>query len=244
MKLINIDGKDFYFPSKWNDLTREQLIHIGHLVSKNLTKESFNILFLSYLTGIKIHNLKRISDHLVELSEVFKFVHDYNELTKNLIPTLEIDKITLYGPEAGLVNLTFAQFIIYSENVFNEYCKSQNTSVLDYLIACIYTFKQSIFVESHVLEIQKLIEKVPIGQKNAILLTYIGCRNYLVESYKELFKNTKKLENNNTNPLAFIELLDSLNSGDISKNEIIKTSNIYEVFYRLNKMVIDSKKDK
>jgi hypothetical protein len=242
MHTLQIFDRKFQIPGKWNELSKSQLLKIAQLFSKKLTKETFEVLLISYFTGIKPENMKIISSSLSEIAALFNFIHNKITLTKNFLPELTVKKKILYGPEDGLLNLTFEQFIIYSENAYREYSKNQSPEILDYFISTLYTFKQSEFNEKHISAIQKLITKIPSWEKTAIFLFYVGSRNYLVDKYKELFSNTSQTSDKNTDPLAFLKLIDQLNNEDVTKNEMVKTSKIYEVFFRLNEMVKKSDK--
>jgi hypothetical protein len=244
MHTLQIFKRKFQIPSKWNELSKEQLLKIAHLYTKNLSKEAFDILLISYFTGIKLQNLKNISYALPDMAAMFSFLHNRITITKNLLPELVIKKKTFYGPEDGLLNLSFEQFIIYSENAFQEFAKNQNEEVLDYLVATLYTLKKNVFNENHVAAVSKTMVRIPYYQKYAIFLFYCGSRNYLIDRYKNIFAGESKSSNKNADPLAFIKLLDQLNNDDVTKNEEIKKSNIYEVFHRLNEMVKQSDKAK
>jgi len=244
MHTLTIFDKQFQVPGKWNELSKPQLLKIAELFSKKLKKEAFEILLISYFTGIKIENLNVISNSLPEIAQIFNFLQNKITLSKNYLPELKIKNKILFGPEDGLMNLTFEQFVIYSENAFAEYAKTEKVEVLNYFIATLYTYKQSVFNEKDILSIQKLVAKIPLSEKNAIVLFYVGCRNYLMDKYQELFANSKKDNSKNADPLAFLQLIDQLNNEDVAKNELIKTSKIYEVFYRLNEIVKQSNKIK
>jgi hypothetical protein len=230
------------YPDSWNQLSTDDLLFISKLMTMNLPVERFNIYLLRYFLRIKLRFLLRLSGEImVDLVETIKFIHEKKELTINKIKELNIRKgfrkIKLYGPYNGMLNLTHEQFFGHCEPAFSNYLKNQDIQYLNYLVASLFTFQKEIFSPEDIVNIEPLVSKLKLKYKIAILLFYMGCKDYFAYRFPKLFKNEKADRSGNINDLYFIELTDQLNNQNISNNEQIKKTNILEVFMRLVKMI-------
>ena len=244
MTNLSINGVNYSIPSKWNELTKEQLLYISEILLRKYDVDKFNIFVFRYITGIPWTQFVRIFKNnapvLAEIIESLEFIHNKNTLTVNLFPTIEIDKIKLIGPADGLQDTVFEEFFLYTENSFANYFKTKEESHLNILIASLYRKEYNGIpncrepFNPHTVENRiTLIEKLTPELKNCILLFYSGCRNLIMASFPDLFKEQTKTVKDS---LSYLKLIDRLSNGAVVNNESVKQTNVYEVCVRLREM--------
>ena len=230
------------YPSSWNELSKEDLLYVSRLMNLNLPVEKFNIFLLRRFLGIPNKFLFSIDSKIfTELADTITFIHEKKELTLNKLPELKIKKglfsYILHGPESGMFNLSHEQFFGYCEPSFSNMISTGNNDYLDYLIASLYTFEKGVFNSSDVEKIKALVKRLKPEFKTAILLFYMGSKDFFAYKFPKLFKNGSGNAKGLQSDLYFIELTDQLNSQNLSNNDQIKKTNILEVFMRLTKMI-------
>lgn len=239
------------YPENWNELTVKQLLFIAFLMNKGYNLEKLNVMIIKNFLNIKNRYFFDISgEAMSELAKSISFIHETKTLTSNKIPEINIKinffswiftprkrKCKLYGPSDGLLTLTFEQFFGHCEPALNDYVKTKNISSLDYLVASLYTYKKEKFIPDDIEEILKKVKKLNLDYKVAILLFYIGCKDFFAYKFQKLFKTEKSSSNKQISDLHFIELTDQLNNEDLSNNEQIKKTNIIDAFIRLTRMI-------
>ena len=180
-----------------------------------------------------------------------------SHLTKNLIPEIKINGITYYGPADSLTNILFHEYIVTETNLVNYY-QTQDEKFLNNLIAALYREEDPQYnptdiafsgdrrkpfndfqIEARANAISKLDPKI----KQAILFFYDGCRNYLKICFPEVFEGSGSGDNENIFKL-FMKLVTALTNNDITKNEQVRKSYLYEVMISLQEMKIQSNKIK
>ena len=89
MNQVEIDGKTYFMPSDWNELTRKQVLFISRLFQEQLTMMDFKLRVLLKFLTIRQKVMKRI-DHedVYFLGESLDFLFKEVSLTKNLLPVL------------------------------------------------------------------------------------------------------------------------------------------------------------
>lgn len=156
---------------------------------------------------------------LVDLLKTSDFIFKENTLTHNLFPHIPLSifrrgvrgeallkRNSLYGPSDELKNISLAEFS-YADSFYLKYFKSKNTEDLDLMIACLYRPKQKEvdinseyftgdirekFNKNTIEQRAAQIKKLHIKYKQAILLFYIGCRTYIVDSHPSVFPKDSK----------------------------------------------------
>jgi len=224
------------FPSKWNQLTKEQLLYVAHLLSQNFTKQEIVVMLTIYFSKLHVQQITRQNPLIfVELEHQYDFLFKEIKLTNNLLPIVKVKFKKFHSPEAGLSNMTYEQFIIFSETYYSQYIKSGDDEHLNLFLASLYTRKKNVFDADLVEKNAKELGKLSVAEKTAILFFYQGSRHYLGLKFPELFgKNKKESSNKEYDFLGVIELL---NNEDVSKNNTIRQTNIYEIFTRLTNLL-------
>ncbi|NHZ84404.1 MAG: hypothetical protein GWP19_00805 [Planctomycetia bacterium] len=231
-----------HYAAMWNELTDEQLLFVSHLFDQGLEFEAFNTLVLQNFTQIPWKYFFEISpEAIISLSGTIDFLHKGTELTINLLPKLKINKKTLNGPANAMMDVTFEQFFGHTEPAFTAFAQNNDMDMLNHLIAALYSFENEIFNADLIEGNKRLISSgLRRNYKTSIVFFYLGCRDLMAGRFPKLFSNKKTTTK--ANDLAYFEMLENLNNENISNNEIIKKSNIYEAFVRLTAMIEKSEK--
>jgi hypothetical protein len=147
---INLD-----LPTKWNDLSRKQLLYIARLFILKLSQNQFRARAFCYLTGIKPCGERKINDdwyfifsrkrHLFMImdQEYIYFLKsvDYltqdSHLTHNLFPFISILFQKFYGPSNSGYNISWLEFI-NAESCFYAFNQGHDPKYLDQLCAILY----------------------------------------------------------------------------------------------------------
>jgi len=236
MKKIFIGTKNYMFPSKWNQLTKEQLLYVAHLLSQKFTKQEIVVMLTIYFSGLHVQQITKLNPLIfVELEHQYDFLFKEIKLTNNLLPTVKVKFKKFHSPEPGLSNMTYEQFIIFSETYYSQYIKSGDVQHLDLFIASLYTRKKNVFDTDLVEKNAKELGKLSVAEKTAILFFYQGSRNYLGLKFPELFGGNK--EGDAKKEYGFLGVIELLNKEDVSKNNTIRQTNIYEIFTRLTNLI-------
>lgn len=235
-------------PQNWNELSVQQLLYVAHLMGKSHPLTMFNTFLLFFLLRIDRKAFFSFSGLIVaDLTKAIDFIHETKELTLNKLPEIKVKRLfkeyTFYGPADGCLSLTFEQFFGHCEPALNDYIKTKNISSLDYLIASLYTTEKENFDADKIQDIQKYVKRLKLNYKIAILLFYLGCKDYFAFRFPLLFKKqTSKTNVGKVSDLYLIELTDQLNNESLGNNEQVKKSNILEAFMRLSRMIELSEK--
>lgn len=236
MKKIFIGTKNYTFPSKWNQLTKNQLLYVAHLLSQKFTKQEIVVMLTIYFSGLHVQQITRLNPLIfIELEHQYDFLFKDIKLTDNLLPTVRVKFKKFYGPTPGLSNMTYEQFIIFAETYYSQYVKSGEAEHLNLFIASLYTRNKNIFDSDLIEKNANTLSKLSTAEKTAILLFYQGSRSYLGLKFPKLF--SKKEKNNSNKEYDFLGVIELLNKEDVSKNNTIRKTNIYEIFTRLTNLI-------
>lgn len=225
-----------HYAGTWNELTDEQLLFVSHLFDKGLEIEVFNTLVLQNFTQIPWKHFFEISaEAIMDMAKTIEFLHETKELTKNLLPEIKAGKKTLCGPADSMMDVTFEQFFGHTEPAFAAFVKNNDTDMLNHLVAALYSFENETFNADLIEENKRLVADINRFYKTAVVFFYLGCRDLMAGRFPKLFSNKKT--SGQASDLAYFEMVENLNNENISNNEIIKKSNIYEAFVRLTAMI-------
>jgi hypothetical protein len=207
--------EQIFIPSNWNELALKQLQFVAenwimwqYFASQNMSLLKTKCqLLLNFLPGNKkqIKTCAKIinklpSEDVYDLAQLTSFVFEKNDLTTNPIPVIKTKTLDLYPPSNKLANITAFEFS-FAESQYIKYHNTGDVDALAKLIAILYRPKTDIdreeFNHKLVEKYQQLTSHLTETEKQMILLWYIGCRNYIVETHPEIFskENNSKAEN-------------------------------------------------
>lgn len=208
-EIIVSESHKFLLPDTWNELTYEQLTQISDdlFTYSLLTDERLQVriktkiaLRLSGFTPVLKDNDFVALEIARKILPLIDFLFTRNLLTEQKVPSVLIRKKWLlqrfYGPAANFANLSFGEFDD-AEFWFKELqnpANLQREQALNMLMAILYRpyfetkgdNRQA--YSAHDNEPRSLwMACCPVNIKLIVLLWYMGCRNALVDDFKELF---------------------------------------------------------
>ena len=225
MKKLEINDKLYLLPSKWNELTKENLLEFCRIQLLD-TKNSYRkFLLLNHFTGIPFKKMIILpKESLPAIFRIFDFLFEPSQLTINLMG----DIFGLKSPDPALTNFTFEQFLGHTEPYAYSIAMGKWLDVDD-LINAMYNFNGP--GENH-----KKIETLTDVDKLAIYYFYMGCSNFIKHRFPLVFSG-KEEKKTKPDGLEFARLVNSLNLGDVSKNANIKQNNLYESLQFLTSVI-------
>lgn len=234
------------FPSRNPDNINEKLFRI-RLIDKSE----------AMISSMQLTELANSMDFLISRAEKKDGIHVSLEskLTRNIISFFKIDGLKYYGPADKLFNITFSEFI-HTETNLKRFMNSRDVVFLDKLIAILYRKqardydpdskdfngdRREPFNDHQIDARAAVISKMDHNIKIAIYLFYTGCQNWIMNQFPHVFQGTGKRSDDS---LGFLGLVDTLTGGDVTKNELVRSSYLMDVMVHLEKSAIDYEKMK
>lgn len=180
-----------------------------------------------------------------------------SKIIKNLLPVIQHDFIKYYGPADALTNILFEEYI-FCETYYQNYIKTNKESDLDMLIAVMYRKKDatadkisthfrgdlrepfnSFLIEANA----KKLKSLNAAEKKAIYLFYYGCRSYIIKKFDIVFNSKKETAADNVSTFeSMMKLVNALSQNDVTKNEQVRKSMLYEVLITLQEIALQNKR--
>jgi hypothetical protein len=221
---LGINGKEYPLKSKWNELSKEDLLEICRIQLLDLDEPYKRLMIFKYLMGVDFQVIETLNPlALPEIMGLLNYLFKESHLTINHFPEIG----TMKGPEPGLTNFTFEQFFGYSEAYYYLVLKGASP---DDLINTMYNYNGND-------ENKNQLIGLSAPEKLAIFFYYQGCTSFIKLKFKSVFSSA---ENKTPDGLEFTRLVNQLNNNDISRNEQIKSTNLYEALVHLQ-TIIDGK---
>lgn len=221
---VNYNDKEvFHLAEDWNELSESQLISIAPFLLKKEVDTSEKAFIAYTLCGFgkaplsakaqrETNGYEYFSNELTDkVFPLIQFLFDENNLTKQLIPELNVGAkyqffgtTMLYGAAENFTTLTIAEFSD-TESCLKLYEETQEDVWFNRFIGILYRpKKKNSHAHHHDFDgdvrqeynfhlndfIAAMVQKTNPQVKAAILLWYYGCRNQLVQDYKFLFSKT------------------------------------------------------
>lgn len=179
---------DHTAPSNWNEISEAQLLSWGAMCLKKLSLPDAVRLAIIVFYDIPFKVFKTIPEAgKVQLADTLRFLFGKNNLVKWIIPSIQHEGETYYGPADRLENLTIAEYS-KTELYYQVYVKQNNPLALDLLIAALYRPQRTGLLDRDIREdITEIgtkhraeqFSKLEPKLRQAILLNYEGCRNFI-----------------------------------------------------------------
>lgn len=250
MNQVEIDGKSYFTPSDWNELTKNQLLFVSRLFHGKLTRVEFKLRALFNFLSITPKVKKRLHpDDAYFLCETLDFLFNEVSLTRNNLPVIRTGGKKYIGPSDAMMNCTFGEFTM-ANSLLDSFSKTRDQKYLDEMVAVLYRSKKwfwSIrksftdnqdprkrFVKRSLKRRAGIIAQVDYHVKYSIFLFFSGVLNSLPELYPYVYqhKGDSGSEDN-----GWASLIISLADGktDDKSLETVMNSNLYNVLIGLNK---------
>lgn len=203
------------------------------------------------------------ADQVMEMCNLFNFLFRITEndkgekkmtidsrLTVNLIPKFKVSGTLYYGPANKLFNVTLSEFI-HAETNLGRYEKTKETEHLDRVIAILYRpqdnkydpdspdykgDRRTPFNDHRFEERAGKIRRLNHNLKLCIYLFYQGCQWWYRQQFPHVFGRTAKTDNN----LGFLNLVDALTGGDVTKTAEIHKTLLTDVMVHLERAAIEN----
>lgn len=263
MRTISIDKYSYQVPGEWNDFTQDQLLFLASLFDRDRTAQEVKLQLLLYTLNAQINRYKRtdgdgcrlsigrktyylLPEVLVGLSEVFDFLFKESKegqtyldirLTKNPLPVISTKKTELYGPEDGLANLSYGQFVML--RTWQQQMSVNLENSLDNLIAVMY--KENSFntdEDGNPLLIKDLRHEI----KLVVYWFYLGSMAFIQERFPRVFPGGTESGGDVFD--GQMRLIDEMASGDVTKKSQVKKSLLYDAIYTLDMAIERNSKRK
>lgn len=253
MKKLTINNHDYYVPSSWDTMTKQQLLSLAKITRTCKTTMEIQLkFFLSCVGGrvmsqigdgvyiLKIGRMKHVlfSDEITALTSAFDWLFETNEkgesvlapkLTTNHFKELRSYLHVLHGPGDALDNITYNQFVWLQ--TYHSILDDSEPMYLDELINIIYKTNNG---KQQVKNIRRLHADV----KTVILWYYLGTLNYL----SERFPNVLNGSGDGDYAINVFDnqqrIIDSLAEGDVTKKEQVRESFLYDALYSMEMAAI------
>lgn len=215
----------FSVPSRMDELTKGQLRKLMWMVSlplDNLSKSKLMVLIqslsLPFWKRLRFQFFYFFQANVIERADILfctQSFFEFDRLTEQKIKKIGGTFVLLHGPESGLANCTFWEFI-KAEKYYLNYLSTQNKEWLNKLIATLYRpqrYNYNKYVHDDIrmpLSDQrlrfhmKIVERLDIETKNIILKWFDSCRNQLALNFPLVFKKPELKNPTSTNPLEII----------------------------------------
>lgn len=202
-------------------------------------------------------------NQVAELGNLFNFLFKTEEedgqvlrislesrLTRQLIPRFKVGPTYYYGPSDKLFNITLSEFI-HAENNLKRYAQEKDIRHLDKLIAILYRpqdnsydpdaanykgDRRTPFNDHRFEERADKFRKLTPNIKTCIYLWYTGCQWWYQQKFPHVFSKKSAGEDNG---LGFLNLIDALTGGDVSKTDEIRRTLLMDVMVHLERAALD-----
>jgi hypothetical protein len=250
MNQVEIDGKIYFMPSEWNELTKKQVLFVSRLFQGQHSVVDFKIRMLLNFLSIRQKVLKGM-DHedVYFLCESLNFLFKEVTLTKNLLPVLRTGRRKYFGPADAMMNCTFGEFTM-ANSLLDSFSKTKEQKYLDEMVAVLYRPRKWFwfirkaftdnqdprkkFVNRSLKKRSRNISRLDYEIKYSVFLFFSGVLNSLPMLYPYIYqqKGDAGSEDN-----GWASLIISLADGktDDKSLETVMNSNLYNVFIGLNK---------
>lgn len=225
-------------PNSWNELNDKQLKKIAVCAHANLPGLMFEYHVFKILLNIKWWQLKKRRSFNKVLNQVslaslkahYNWLFSQVTLTR-FIPKIKIDNITYHAPANRINDLTIDEFA-HADDSFLGWYHKKDFEYLHYLAAVLYREVDAngkrLAFDKNILEVRaKAFAQLDKGSLLAILMSYQGCRNYVISKFKIVFPPLKKENQNTTKSSGFGKLILHLSGGKFGTHNETKNTNIY-----------------
>ena len=250
MNQVEIDGKKYFTPSDWNELTKKQVLFVSRLFQGQLTMVDFKLRALFDFLSAKQKVTKRIHpEDAYFLCEGLEFLFKEVSLTRNLLPVIKTGWRKCIGPSDTMMNCTFGEFTM-ANSLLDSFSKTREQKYLNEMVAVLYRpIKWFWFIRKAFTDNQDprkkfvnrslkkrctRIASLDYDIKYSVFLFFSGVLNSLPVLYPYVYqqKGDSGSEDN-----GWASLIISLADGktDDKSLETVMNSNLYNVLIGLNK---------
>lgn len=194
---------------------------------------------------------------MLDRQELAWFLHSVDyltgdcKLTNNLFPSFSLFLTRYFGPSRRCYNLSYLEFI-HAEKCLYAFQKTNESKHLNDLCSVLYRpgkknyhplrpdhdgdrrekFNDYVYSKRSV-----LFRMLSIEKRFAVYLFYTGSRNFLIESFPNLFKSGT-ISSEPVNPVDSLRnIIHDLNGGDPTRNDKLYQMQVWEAFEHLDHLI-------
>lgn len=255
-------------PRNWEELTKEQLLYACRLFLYGYPEDEF--LYRMFLQFAKLKSLRPRIDkgklyfkhkkkvftlepyQVHEFAYTLSFLKDEPTLSKNLFPYFRILFRKYYGPLNKCYNLTFNEYIHASKCVY-AFSKTADFKYINQLCAILYRpsgkgsspgDKRRAFNDFVYPKVANRFHLLSKRKRLAVLFFFQGSQYHMRKAFTNLFSGSS-VSSEPSNPVAHLQdAVQVLNMGDITKNNQIYNTLVWQVFKQLDFQLAELKNKK
>lgn len=260
MRTITIANKKIEVPSAWNELLDAQLRLLACLVMEAYSLQEVKLKLLLFCIGARVRRAnEQVSDvwaldlgsktvflsaaELEEMGRMLDFLFDTEgrldvRLTRTPFFRLETPRMMLMGPEDGLTNVSYGQFV-QAQTLLPLVQADFDSHINDFL--CVLW--KDLRFEPTEDGAPEWLYGVPDSEKRVMLWYYIGSMRFIAEKFPRLFSGGES--STDENPFeAHQRIIDELAGGDVTKKEQVRRSPLFDALYTLEMAIERREKEK
>lgn len=191
-------------PESWNELSGDQLREIAALLMQEADKTGMDVRLCAVLTGLSARELQQVgAGQIAEtLLPLTQWVHEGNTLTRQLLPALQTQEGSFYGPADYLQNLRCGEFEFAERALWEWQNDTANDEKLWRFVATLYRpakpgydFEKDpdgdcrmAFNANATGFYAKILQRdCQHADALAVMLFYTGCRLWMAARYEAVF---------------------------------------------------------
>lgn len=237
---FEIDGKTItrQTPAQWNQLTLEQLLFVAPrvmLINKSLRLRRELLYYFLNMKEKHLHEMNRSQENA--LFDAVDWLFKTPQLTKQLIPEVEVLTVMLRGPEDDMKNITVSQFA-FADKFMGMFLKTKDEEFLNLLLGTLWVRKGEKFMKEEIESNAEYIKHLKLDQRLAMLAFFLGCRNKISEGNHEIFKKSTKVNRSKSGWLGFFYELAGPKTGTYND---VAAMNFFEMLGIMRKINEDAR---
>lgn len=260
MRKLTIANKTIEVPSEWNELLDEQLKLLSSLLIEKQTVPEVRLKLLLFCIGARVRRAnEQVSDvwalslgsktvflsatELEEMGRMLDFLFDAEgrldvRLTRTPFFRLETRRMMLMGPEDGMTNISYGQFV-QTQSLLPLVMADFDSHINEFL--CVL-WKDLRFEPTEDGDPDWLADVSP-DVKMVMLWYYIGSMRFIAEKFPRLFSGGES--STDENPFeAHQRIIDELAGGDVTKKEQVRRSPLFDALYTLEMAIERREKER
>lgn len=264
MKTIQIDNNKYPVPENWNEMTNDQLLFLAHLFNQDRTAQEVKLQLLLFTLKARVNRYKRAQGDgykittqgktfyllpaaFAGLSEAYDFLFKESEdgkamlniqLTRNPFPEIVVKNKCLCGPDDGLANLSYGQFVML--RTWQQRLSISPEDSIDQFLSVMY--KADSFNTDEDGD-PALLKNVAPEIKLVLFWFYLGSMSFIQERFPRVFPGGSESGGDVFD--SQMRLIDEMAGGDVTKKVQVKQSLLYDAIYTLDMALErDSKRKK
>lgn len=190
-------------PNNWNELTTKQLVCFAKIIFKKEENSKTDLQLFYMLLQLKWWQFikKRKALKVLKYYTIDDLKKHYSWLYKSVLRTKFIPLPKHTGPGDRLHNISIQEFAV-TEDLFRLFWETKDLKYIHYMAAVLYVPTpyptRPVFVKENLENLAKKI-KTTKKQRLALVVCYLGAKEYLAKEFRLVFPKPKANNQANTN---------------------------------------------